>query len=60
MLTEACGLLDDSNVSVQELLPEGMNMIKLRNKFFVINDRYGYETRQAYAKDPLVEDSDDK
>ena len=27
-LAEACGLLDKSNVSVQELLHEGMNMIK--------------------------------
>ena len=58
-LAEACDLLDDSNVSVQELLHEGMDMIKSRNKLLVINDRCVYETRQAYAKDPLAEDSDD-
>ena len=51
-LTEACGLLDNSNVSVQELLHEGMNIIKSRNKMLVINDRYGYKTGQACAKDP--------
>ena len=31
-LAEACGLLEDLNVSVQELLHQGMNMTKLRNK----------------------------
>ena len=37
-LAEACGLLEDLNVSVQELLHEGMNMIKSRNKLLVINE----------------------
>ena len=59
-LAEACGLLEDPNVNVQELLHEGMNMIKSRNKLLVINDRYGYETGQAHAKDPLTEDSEDE
>ena len=52
-LTEACGLSDDLNVSVQELLHEGMNMIKLRNKLLVINERYGYETRASICQGPL-------
>ena len=52
---EACSLLDDSNDSVQELLQEGMGMVKTRNKLSVINDKYGYKAGQAYAKDPLEE-----
>ena len=50
-LVEACSLLDNSNDSVQELLQEGMGMIKTRNKLSAINDKYGYETGQAYAKE---------
>ena len=45
-----CSLLDDSNDSVQELLQEGMGMIKTRNKLLVINDKYGYETGQVESK----------
>ena len=59
-LVEACSLLDDSNVSVQELLQKDMGMIKTRNTLSVINDKYGYETGQAYAKDPLEENSEDE
>ena len=51
-LAEACGLSEDLNVIVQELLDQGISMIKSRNKLLVINDKYGYETGQAYAKDP--------
>ena len=59
-LVEARSLLNDLNDSVQELLQEGMGMIKTRNKLSVINDKYGYETGQAYAKDPLADNSKDE
>ena len=43
-------LLDDLNDSVQNLLHEGMDMIKTRNKLSVINDIHDYKTGQTYAK----------
>ena len=42
------------------LIGEGMNLLKSRNKQLKIADRFGWETAEAYQRDPFADNSSDE
>ena len=49
----------DSSVGRDEI-EAGMSLIKERNKFLILADPFGWDVALCYAKEPLVEDSEDE